>query len=222
MTTKVYFMPFDPNHSMIICAQMEYGSIKGGMDKNKQQIDHDIAKGHEAFSVWWNPKKKDPFISSLNTGQVYIRGHGMPGFQSIEGGRGGERVHYDDVVDRLLSAGLHKSFTGDIKCYNCHSAEMGDPTSGDPEVGDGTPFAQRIADELYRRGVRGCRVFGYYGSIDSFAKDGSSGKHKYIRETAFTGGSMQQVERGRVSEGRFQFYGRPTPKKPNLFKRLFR
>lgn len=220
MTTKVYFMPFDPRNPNILPAQMEYGSVKGGMDKNQTQIDHDLSKGHVARSIWWNPKHKDPFISSLNTGQIYIRGHGMPGFRSIEGGRGGERVDYEEVVDRLLTAGLHKSFTGDIKCYNCHSAETGVPGS-DPEIEDGTPFAQYIADELYRRGVKHCRIFGYYGSIDSFAKDGSQGKHKYIRSKGIVDGKMVQAERGRVSDGRYEFFGRPKAKKPNLFKRIF-
>ncbi len=216
MTTKVYFMPFDPNNVRILAAQREYGSIKGGEDKNQIQIDHDLLKGHVAKAVWWDPKKKDPFISSLNTGQIYIRGHGMPGSGSIEGGRGGEQVHYDEVVDRLLGSGLQKSFQGDVKCYNCHSAEM-----GDPQFDDGWPFAQCIADELYRRGVKHCRIFGYFGSIDSFVKDGSRGRHKYIREKVYAGETSIQVERGRVSDGRYQFFGRPKPKKPNLFKRFF-
>jgi hypothetical protein len=32
---------------------------------------------------------------------------------------------------------------------------------------------------------------------------------------------MRQVERGRASEARYQFFGRPRPKKPGFFKRLF-
>lgn len=75
------------------------------MDKNQIQINHDLPKDHQAFFVWWNPKKTDPFVSSLNTGQFYIRGLSMPGFRSIEGGRSGERVDDGEVVDRLQGPG---------------------------------------------------------------------------------------------------------------------
>lgn len=221
MTSKIFFMPFDPNNPNYLSAQFEYGKVTGGFDKNQVQIDHELSKGKKAFSVWWKPKKKDSFISSLNTGQIYIRGHGMPGFKSIEGGRGGERVDYDEVVDRLIDSGLHKSFAGQIKCYNCHSAENGDPSSNDPEGIGGIPFAQRVADELYIRGFRHCRIFGYFGSIDSFVKDGSEGKHKYVRDRVTTGGVTSQVERGRVSEARYEFFGRAKPKSKNIFKRMF-
>lgn len=221
MQNKIFFMPFDPKHPGYLSAQFEYGKMGGGFDKNQIQIDHELAKGHKAFSAWWSPKKKDPFVSSLNTGQIYIRGHGMPGFKSIEGGRGGERVDYDEVVDRLIGAGLNKNFSGDIKCYNCHSAEHGDPDSTDPEAVGGIPFAQRVADELVGRGYRGCRIFGYYGSIDSFVKDGSEGTHKYVRRRETTGTTTKQVEGGRASEARYEFFGRMKPKKPNIFKRMF-
>ena len=96
-----------------------------------------------------------------------------------------------------------------------------DPNSTDPEAIGGIPFAQRIADELYNRGYRKCRIFGYYGSIDSFVKDGSEGTHKYVRARETTGGVTKQVEKGRVSEARYEFFGRPKPKKPNIFKRVF-
>lgn len=49
-----------------------------------------------------------------------------PATSPSRGGRGGERVDYDEVVDRLLQSGLRKTFAGKIKCYSCHSAEFGD------------------------------------------------------------------------------------------------
>ena len=67
--------------------------------------------------------------------------------------------------------------------------------------------------------MKGCRIFGYFGSIDSSAKDGSTAKHNDIRAKTSTG---KVVEADRVSDGRYQFHGRPTPKKPNVIKRLFR
>ncbi|TQF83087.1 hypothetical protein FK498_03325 [Elioraea sp. Yellowstone] len=222
MTDKVFFMPFDPRRPEFVYAQFEYGATKGGIDKNQIQIDHELAKGHRAISVWWQPGKKNPFLAGLSDGQIYIRGHGMPGYKSIEGGRGGERVDYDEVVDRLLQSGLRKTFAGKIKCYSCHSAEFGDTAGSMDREQVGTPFAQLVADELYARGVRNCTVFGYWGAIDSFVKDGSEGRHKYVRVKKVVDGRMQQVEYGRASEARYQFVGRPRPKKPGLLQRLFR
>lgn len=209
-------MPYDPNHSGYLAAQFEYGSAGGPqMDKLQKDIDHELSKGNKAFAVWYKPRTKNPFISSLNTGQIYIRGHGMPGFKSIEGGRGGERVDYDEVIDRLMESGLNKQFSGKIKLFNCHSGESGKPGS-DPEC-IGPPFARLVADEMYTRGFRSCSYYGYLGSIDSFAKDGSQGKHHYIREVV----KGKQVELARASDGRVQFHPTIKLRKPNIFKRIF-
>jgi hypothetical protein len=213
---KAFFMPYDPNHPGFPCAQYEYGSLGGAeMDKLQKDIDFETDKGNNAVAVWYKPKTKAPFLQSLNTGQIYIRGHGMPGFKSIEGGRGGERIDFDVVADRLIASGLPKAFSGKIKLFNCHSAESGAPGS-DPEC-VGPPFARQVADELYSRGYKHCTFFGYVGSIDSFAKDGSDGKHHYIRKTVLG----KQTEVARASDGRIQF--RPTVKMrtPNIFQRLF-
>jgi hypothetical protein len=216
LTTKIFFMPYDPNHPMYMAAQLEYGSA-GGPDMNKLQkdIDFEAGKGNSAFAVWYKPKTKDPFIQSLNTGQIYIRGHGMPGFKSIEGGRGGERIDYDVVVDRLIESGLRKAYAGKIKLFNCHSAENGKPGT-DPEC-VGPPFARQVADELYSRGYKSCTFYGYFGSIDSFAKDGSKGKHHYVREVV----NGKQVELGRVSDARVEFKPQVKLRKPNFIQKLF-
>ena len=215
MTNKVFYMPYDPNYPGYLAAQYEYGSA-GGNDMNKLQkdIDHELDKGNTAIAVWYKPKTKDPFLSSLSTGQIYIRGHGMPGFRSIEGGRGGERIDVDELVDRLIESGLRKIYTGKIKLFNCHSAESGQPGS-DPEC-VGPPFARQVADEMFARGFKHCTFYGYVGSIDSFAKDGSQGKHHYIREVV----NGQQQELGRASEGRIQFHPQVKLRKPN-FKKMF-
>ncbi|MFC6486413.1 hypothetical protein [Nitratireductor sp. GCM10026969] len=216
MSNKVQFLPYDPNNAKIAFAQYEYGSQGGSdMDKLKKDIDAAKAKGHSAVAVWYNPKKKHPFLQSMNTGDIYIRGHGMPGFKSIEGGRGGERVDYDVVADRLIESGLKKTFSGKIKCYNCHSAESGDPAT-DPEC-LGPPFARLVADELFSRGYKHCTFYGYLGRIDSFVKDGSRGKHHYTRDVQ--GGKL--VELGRASEARIQFHPKIKMRKPNFFQRLF-
>jgi hypothetical protein len=180
----------------------EYTTEYGGYNKAQIQLDHDSAKGHNAVAVWYDGGPH-PFMSSLNTGQIYIRGHGMPGYISIETARGGERLHYTEVVQRLIVSGLKREFSGQIKCYNCHSAEPGvvPKNNVDAQLGK-DPFAQLVADELYARGFKLCTFFGYIGAIDSHVKDGSAGKHKYVRGPGGAG------EFGRASESRVQFYPR--------------
>ena len=124
-------------------------------------------------------------------------------------------IDFDVVADRLIASGLPKTFSGKIKLFNCHSAESGAPGS-DPEC-VGPPFARQVADELYSRGYKHCTYFGYVGSIDSFAKDGSEGKHHYIRKNVLG----KQTEVARASDGRIQFHPTVKIRTPNIFQRLF-
>lgn len=210
---KLIYMPFDPSLPINMSAVFEYGSsMKGSMAKNQAVIDHELSKGHQALDVWYNGKKNH-FLAGMTDGQIYIRGHGMSGFKSIEGGRGGERIDYDEVAKRLIKSGLKKHFRGKIKLFNCHSAEAtSEENKGDTEY-VGEAFAQLVADEMYSKGYKNCTYYGYIGPVDSMPKDGSQGKHKYRRETQFKDGKMQQVEMGRASENRVQFQPRPVPKK---------
>jgi hypothetical protein len=224
-TDKLLFMPFDTRSiGTIGPALREYGATgQGAQQKNQLTIDHDLAKGKVAVEVWYNGKK-NTFVQGMTTGQIYIRGHGMAGENIIEGGRGGEKLRYDDVVDRLIKSGLSKAFTGKIKCYNCHSAESIDPTglisASIVETG-GAAFAQLIADEMYHRGYRSCTFYGYEGAIDSLPKDGSQGTHKYRRGLVKgLDGKSRQQEMGRVSENRFEFTPNPRPKPPSFGKVL--
>lgn len=199
---KIMFLAADPQHSGFVCVQHEYTAAHGGMNKAQIQLDHDLAKGHDALVVWYDGAP-DPFLSSTIDGQIYLRGHGMPGFVSIELARGAERISYVELVERLIRSGLRREFRGAIKCYNCHSAEPPDRTSPDTEQGN-VPFAQMVADELYRRGYKLCKFYGYNGSIDSNVKDGSSGRHKYVRVKD----KGKQIEAGRVSDSRVEFFPR--------------
>jgi hypothetical protein len=197
---KVMFLAADPTLPSFILVQHEYTKASGGYDKAQIQLDHDLAKGHNAFTVWYDGSP-NPFLSSTINGQIYIRGHGMPGFVSIETARGAERLHYTEVVDRLITSGLRREFSGAIKCYNCHSAEWPDKKNPDPEQGK-EPFAHMVTDELYSRGYKLCKFYGYIGSIDSNVKAGSTGIHKYVRISDGKGG---QVEAGRVKDSRVEF-----------------
>ncbi len=219
---KVFFMPFDAVKSP--SAYAEYGNTATGFNKNQVMIDHEMEKGNEAQQVWWTGKK-NPFLSSMQDGQIYIRGHGMPGQNTVEGGRGGENLKYTDVVTRLMKSGLPKTFTGKVKCYNCHSAEKIDPTGNlmmsVVETG-GESFAQLVADEMYSRGYKQCTFYGYEGSIDSMPKEGTGGRHKFVRGyVKQTDGTSKQMELGRVSEFRFQFTPRSMKRKPSMLGMLF-
>jgi hypothetical protein len=218
-------MPYDTRSlGTIGSALREYGATgTNAQKKNQLTIDHELAKGKTAVEVWFNGKK-NAFVQGMTGGDIYIRGHGMPGENIIEGGRGGEKLRYDEVVDRLIKSGLNKAFSGKIKCYNCHSAESVDPTgsivAAITETG-GTAFAQLVADELYHRGYRLCTFYGYDGPIDSLPKAGSQGTHKYRREfVKGSDGISRQQEMGRVSENRHQFTPNPRPKPPSFGKVL--
>jgi hypothetical protein len=83
----------------------------------------------------------------MQDGHFYIRGHGEPRKDYIMMGRGGERLRYDEVVNWIMQSGLPKTFSGKIKCNNCHSAE-----SIPKHPARATSFAQHIADEMHWRG----------------------------------------------------------------------
>jgi hypothetical protein len=208
---KVFFLPFNPTHSGYSHALQEYGAVTGGLNKGQLAVDHELQKGRQAVAVWWRPGVRDSFLSSMNTGQIYVRGHGEPGTDLIEGGRGGERVSSRQVVDRLIEAGLPKAYDGKIKLFNCHSAEAGSRILPDGQQNMmpgfvGVPFAQLVADELFARGYRSCTFYGYTGSIDSFPKDGTQGRHYYVREIGKDAqGRTAQLEASRASDARVQF-----------------
>jgi len=105
------FLPADPTLPNFILVQHEYTSANGGYNKAQIQLDHDLAKGHNAIAVWYDGSP-NPFLSAIISGQIYIRGHGMPGFVSIETARGAERLHYTEVVERLIRSGLRREFSG--------------------------------------------------------------------------------------------------------------
>lgn len=219
---KVLFLPFEPTN---LAAQGEYGNSQAGDNKNNRMLEDEQEKGNTVDVVWYTGKRS-VFVAGMQEGQVYIRGHGMAGANCIEAGRGGGYVRYDEVVNRLVESGLPKTFRGKIKCYNCHSAESLNPAGNqDHHVFEtyGTCFAQLVADAMYARGYKKCTFFGYVGSIDAFAKDGTSGKHKYVRGAAVktSDGVWLRPELGRVSEFRHQFTPRATSQKPNFLGMLF-
>lgn len=190
---KYYFMPYDPSHWKIMAAQREYAAVgletsngtMGGMKKNAHSLADDLEQGILSTVVWYSTTADQlKFCADLKD-QLWIRGHGMPGQDTIEGGRGGEKAGSATVAKRIEACGLPKSFSGAIVCYNCHSAESG------PK---GEPFAKRLGKELRDLGYKNCKLFGFLGSVDSYAKQGPNGKQIYSRgKTQSILGTMDQA-----------------------------
>ncbi|NNK62988.1 MAG: hypothetical protein HKO98_07220 [Gemmatimonadetes bacterium] len=207
------FIPADPKHPLFTLVESEYTSKAGpfGPGQNKAQlvIDDDISKNRSSTVVWYDGGT-DPVLSSLNDGQIYIRGHGMAGSPELEMARGGEQVHYAEVVQRLVTSGLKREFRGQIKCFNCHSAESGPHGNA---VDGHDPFGQNVADELYKRGYKLCTVYGYTDAIDSYptaavknAAEPGEVLHKYRRA-----GMAATDNLGRAKSGRVEFAPRVPP-----------
>ncbi len=200
-------MPYDSHHDGYMSALHEYhqkglGPEQKGMKKNLHVLEFETKQGNEAEGVWHDPTTK-PLRGVLGRDvQILIRGHGMPGFRSIQGGRlGGERVSYEEVANRLKQSGLSKAFAGAIICYCCHSAESG-KVGTDPEILDGRPFARLFADHMRSMLYRSCSIYGYLGAVDSFPKDGPAGKNYYARGQW---GSELQAVLGKASQALVRF-----------------
>lgn len=107
--------------------------------------------------------------------RIHVVGHGSPGNPSLSAdhGTGGASVSYTDLVDKMFEKGLKKYYIGTVACDVCSSA-LGDPC-----------FAQLLARELWKRGVKASCVLGYKGTLFSVHNtyDGDGKKHKYKHRT---------------------------------------
>lgn len=212
MPKAVIFMPYDPKANLYEQIRIEYGG--GEMHKNKKVKEFLVSKGYAVHEVWFDGKKQS-HLASMDTGHVYIRGHGMPGEGVIKGLKGGgETVEYKTVYERLVSSGLSKSYSGEVHCYNCHSAEHNKEAG--PFFGD--PYAQRFANYMYTKGYKSCSYFGYLGPLDSFPKPGSQGETIYSREKVFVGTKMELKELGTWDQARVRIH--PTVNKISLGQRV--
>ena len=162
-------------------------------------------------TVWYDGKVSKTLVG-LTDQNIYIRGHGMAGKTTIEIGRNGTYLSAADVAKRLGESGLRSSFAGNIKCYNCHSAEQG--------VLAEDAFAQAFTNYMYSMGYTDCFYFGYIGRLDSYPKEGSQGLDTYVRDYAKNeDGSDVLVEVRRASECRRPIF--PSGGlKPTMFQRI--
>ena len=173
--------------------------------KNLQWIamaqDNRMKNKKEFHEVWYTGRLSIVLFSMLD-GQIYIRGHGLPGEPWISSGDKEDthdkaKLHANDVVSRLTASGLQTGFKGKIKCYNCHSAETSLKSAS---------FAQVFADAMWLAGYKQCTYWGYLGMLTSFYETRSNDPrlHKYAgyKEEFETGGWI--IDDRRASERRMQ------------------
>jgi hypothetical protein len=142
--------------------------------------------------VIYKPGTESEYLKKLQTGQIYILGHGARGFHSIgdiDGDPDKIKINLlsaENVGDRLIESGLQTSFSGKIKCYNCDSSRT---RQGNPG------FAQVFADYMRWKKYSKCQYFGYDSSVSTAHEDKAfGGTHRH---------ALYEMEKGRyVAIGR--------------------
>ena len=153
--SRILFIPWGPDESEEQTWKCRKWQGEGLLQKGKY------------YTIAHYEGKHNPHISALgNDGQIYIRGHGSVGGDSIcENTKGDNDIKYNEVCDRLIKSGLKASFGGKIKFWNCHSALMYGGVEGS------APFAKHCADYLRSKGFHYAMFFGYIGALDSYYTD---------------------------------------------------
>ena len=146
-----------------------WANFKNKSNKNKSE--DDTRSRYKV--VVYKPKVTSQNLSKMQTGQIYILGHGAAGYGNIADidGTGGVELNAQQVAERLIESGLKPAFSGKIKCYNCHSATS---QNGKPA------FAALFAEEMRKRQYEHCQYFGYDSSISAaYTDSGLGGTHKH-------------------------------------------
>ena len=204
MAIRVLYVPFAlPVSDFAPGAEYQH---KNSQWKELYRGSDEVYGEHEVYDLVYNPNGgADVTMWNLSAlDQVYIRGHSKPGFDGIFSANTNERgeklyrhqmnqdlqllipdktrvffsLGAEEVVQRLVQSGLRPTFAGDVKCYNCYSA-------------DGNPnFATAVSQALAARGFNVCHVFGYHQKLPSFHSE--------------VGGHKLQKDGGRASDRRVQ------------------
>ncbi len=142
--------------------------------------------------VTYQPGTVDPTLDTMVDGQIYMRGHGLPGSPSVT--THGTSLHIRDSIARLVGMGLKPAFRGKIKFYSCYSGldgvqkmratmvtepkfavgplKLGSKTvirDVDKGIFEGTydSLASRGAAVFRSRGFTHCSFYGYRGPLSS-------------------------------------------------------
>ncbi len=175
-----------------------------GKEKRKQDNDEGYVV-KTIHQIYYSPTAQSFLLSNLGPeDQVYIRGHSLTGLTFIFLDKhNGNTLQAVEVAARLESMGLRTTFSGIIKCYNCHSYE------GDPN------FAQTFTNIMYGKGFTQCTFIGYRGALDSYpgsdhTKSEEERYHKYaVDRVKLSGGIDLTMNRGRASNENNRFVVTP-------------
>ncbi|EWG65069.1 hypothetical protein P349_04943 [Enterobacter sp. DC4] len=130
-------------------------------------------------------------LSTLSPGKhkLYVLGHGSPAGDDISADLSGNAgsLNVRKIVDLLAAEGLSKEFD-DIRFNACFGADTVEPESFNSEVLNKSaglnnrnwlpkfvskkPFAQKVSDELFKRGFAGI-VKAYHGLGDIYSLEGT-------------------------------------------------
>jgi hypothetical protein len=99
--------------------------------------------------------------------RLHVWGHGGVNDPTIEADDHSEEIDSAEVVKRMIAKGFKKHYLGTIVADSCYSA-LG-----------ATPFAKRLARELWSQGVKASCVLGYKGSLYIMYSDETKPGGKY-------------------------------------------
>lgn len=168
---------------------------------------NDVSKKHFTI-ITYDPSSRNENLAALQTGSIYMRGHGMPGNPSVT--TRGKALHIHESIDRLIGMGLDRHFGGAIKFYSCYSAvdsvkKMRSVSTMEPKLRIGPlHFGQRVVTREVDKGI-------FEGSRDCLAKRGAA----YFRRQGFNrcvyqgypgplSGRMEQKTEEELAEGHYR------------------
>lgn len=222
----VVLMPFSTEHSLghIMSTRGVEGTIG-------YEADDGTEVSRKAFSGGWrhaSEKFRDgehivcldspglaEALTKLNGAEavLYIRGHNVAGGDALQSSDHEESISVTKLADLLQKgievrgpdgklkalAKLDPAFPGKIKVYACESGKGSALLFGALKFDS---FAQRLADEMYKRGYTACRFYGYSTAVSTYVTDVTDGKHKSsLEKNAAAGG---HITIGRASEARVE------------------
>lgn len=122
---------------------------------NKHKSKNARGESREFKRVIYKMNTVSENLKRMQTGQLYVMGHGAAGYGSIHDVDGDNAVPLSalTVAERLIEMGLQPEFAGEIKCYSCHSAARSSWSA--------PSFAEMFAAEMRNKGYRHCQYFGY-------------------------------------------------------------
>jgi len=123
--------------------------------------------------------------------RLHVWGHGGVNDPTIEADDHSEEIDSAEVVRRMIAKGFKKQYLGTIVSDSCYSA-LG-----------ATPFAKRLARELWRNGVKASCVLGYKGSLYTMYTDETKPGGKYIHR----GVVLDNGTEVKSSEAQERFFG---------------